>query len=232
MSRVRAVNVVDTEAGPPRARFALFAAAESGIRGEAHTSGSERGAPRPRARSGTAVAVSQVRVTTRAGVAVWSAATASEAVPAWGSEDDDAGCAGPAASPARPWRPSLAPPAGGLLTRWRSDIERLNRILRSGLTFSLEPEVEAQRPGCRRGGLPHAGGLREDEPARARGSVGEAGRARGVLLMVCEDGRHRSATCSVPITGSERRRRLSISRGLSECAMALGLGTGVYRGRR
>jgi hypothetical protein len=117
------------------------------------------------------------------------------------------------------------------VTWWRRDVERLNRILRSGLTFSLEPEFEARRPERIRNGPSGPERCRPAVSGRGHGSVGEARRARGVLLMVGEDGRCRSAACSVPITGSERRRRLSISRGLSECAMALGLGTGVYRGR-
>lgn len=116
------------------------------------------------------------------------------------------------------------------MTRWGCDVERLNRLLRSGLTFYIEPDGGRDPPGPVRGGLLPA-------PVRARAGCVHRGRAaegavatRGVLVMVFEDGRRQTASCSIPIGGSERGRLLAISRGLSECAMALGLGTGVYRG--
>jgi hypothetical protein len=50
--------------------------------------------------------------------------------------------------------------------------------------------------------------------------------------MALDNGGCLTAECAIPIAGSERGQLLSISRGLSECAMELGLGTGVYRGSR
>jgi hypothetical protein len=164
----------------------------------------------------------------RAGVAVWSASAARAAVSRWG-RDDGGGCAGPAASPARAI--PEGPPRGDPVTRWRRDVERVNRLLRSGLTFSVEPErggdpraprESRARPRTRPGRTERGRPSREDGGARA---------ARAVLVMALEDGRCRAASCPIPGWTSERGRLLSISRGLSECAMALGLGTGVYRRR-
>jgi len=168
---------------------------------------------------------------TRAGVAVWSAAPAGAAVSARGRDDDD-GCAGPAASPARRLRSPVAHPAGSRVTWWRCDVERLNRLLRSGLTFHVEPDGGQGAPVFAGGGQPSLTRLAASECARPSPGGRSASSARGVLVMVLEDGRRRTAACSIPITDSERGRRLSISCGLSECAMALGLGTGVYRRQR
>jgi hypothetical protein len=97
------------------------------------------------------------------------------------------------------------------VTEWRHDVEHLNGLLRSGLTFHVEADGGRERA--------------------AVGAQGRGPRARGVLVMALDDGRRRVAACAVAIVGSERGRRLSMSRGLSECAMALGLGVGVYRRR-
>ncbi len=135
-------------------------------------------------------------------------------------------------NPARRRPSPAADPSGNRVTRWRYDVERVNRLLRSGLTFYIEPGGGRGPPEPTDGGSwsPRGGGGRGSADAACEGE--RARPAKGVLVMVLEDGRRRTAACSIPITGSDRGRRLSIARGLSECAMALGLGAGVYRRRR
>jgi hypothetical protein len=191
-----------------------------------------RGRPRfvPRAAVGTVVARSRRQAMTRAGVAVWSAAPARAAVSARGRGDED-GCAGPAAGPARPRPSPVAHPADTHVIALRCDVERLNRLLRSGLTFYVESDGGRNPPRVGTGASSASDPAGAGRACRSRPRT-DIVRARGVLVMVLEDGRCRKAACSIPISGSERSQRLSISRGLSECAMALGLGASVYRRRR
>jgi len=92
---------------------------------------------------------------------------------------------------------------------------RLNSFLRSGLTFSIER-------GPRSGELP---GRREGE---RRGS-GEP--VRGVLTVAMAGGAERAAASIVVAGRSRRGRLLAIASCLADCAMALGLGAGVYEAR-
>ena len=79
------------------------------------------------------------------------------------------------------------------------DLVRLNSLLNADLRFEVD-SIEA-----------HGGGT-----------------ASGIL--VCESSRGFQRTATYPVMFSRRRRKLlhSLSESLAECAMALGLGAGIY----
>ena len=82
------------------------------------------------------------------------------------------------------------------------DLSRLNSLLEVGLRFELDT-----------------------------GETRGAGTGSGIL--VCESSRGTRQTARYPVMLSGERRKLlnSLSRSLAECAMALGLGAGVYSER-
>ena len=79
------------------------------------------------------------------------------------------------------------------------DLERLNSLLNADLRFEMDFRE------------PHGGGT-----------------TSGILVCEPPHGLRRTATC--PVVFSRRRRKFlhSLSGSLAECAMALGLGAGVY----
>jgi len=156
---------------------------------------------------------------------------------------DDVGCARPDPKPllvnlAEAWgvamRASIAPHKhsgrtgralpSGCSGRPRSgsidpgDVARLNSRLAENLLFAVEStwSRDAARVG--------RDACVERSPAREATAT-----VRGVLVYWASEGRQRSA--SFPVICSVVRRRLlhSLARSLAECAMALGLGAGVYR---
>ena len=94
------------------------------------------------------------------------------------------------------------------------DIARLNEMLRAGLSFELVG-LES---------LPTSAG--------ARGARDEAVvRASGVLAQAVRGAARRVASHPVALAARRRDRLLALSSCLAECAMDLGLGVGVCRGR-
>ncbi len=69
------------------------------------------------------------------------------------------------------------------------------------------------------------GNLRPD----LRFAVVADGTVTGVLVVEFAGGRRRRADHPVLIAGERRRRLHSLAASLAECAMSLGLGTGIYR---
>ena len=91
-------------------------------------------------------------------------------------------------------------------------LARLNGMLGDNLTFSIEGTDS--RPGAR-GSLERTCGLESVQMA--------------VLVVARPGGRSTSVTCPVPVSGAHRSSLLSVAVSLAECAMLVGLGTGVYR---
>ncbi len=108
------------------------------------------------------------------------------------------------------------------------DLARLNSLLGADLRFAVESTCSCDsgcaepdaRAGC--GGQSVRAGC---GPTREPAST-----ARGVLMHGASGGRQRSAW--FPVVCSRARRKLlhSLAGSLAECAMALGLGAGIYRG--
>ncbi len=69
------------------------------------------------------------------------------------------------------------------------------------------------------------GSLRPD----LRFAVVADGTVTGVLVVEFAGGRRRRADHPVLIAGERRRRLHSLAASIAECAMSLGLGTGIYR---
>ena len=99
------------------------------------------------------------------------------------------------------------------------DLAKLNSLLLENLQFAVESTCSSDS-------------ARVGEDTCANKSTGSepASMARGVLMYKTSEGRRRTA--SFPVVCSTVRRCLlhSLARSLSECAMTLGLGAGVYRG--
>jgi hypothetical protein len=95
------------------------------------------------------------------------------------------------------------------------DIARLNGVLADHLRFAIQAGSAAAT---------------DRDPREARGMrPGREDVASGVLTMTLPDGATRTVTRPLVATGRRRYLLLSLSTCLAECAMALGLGAGVYR---
>jgi len=102
----------------------------------------------------------------------------------------------------------------GARDRWVSpaDVARLNRVLRADVEIRFDLVAEF--------GPESGGGV---------GCRSEAcGSAVATLVHYLEDGRLETASSSISFVGSRRDRLRLMASAVGECAMALGLGTGVY----
>lgn len=89
-------------------------------------------------------------------------------------------------------------------------------MLHAGLSFWLAPAAKGQPPE------PWAGFERGEPP-------GASLEASGVLVQGCAGGVLRTASRAVTLAAARRDRLLALASCLAECAMDLGLGTGIYR---
>ena len=97
------------------------------------------------------------------------------------------------------------------------DLTALNELLGSGLRFAVVPEERHEPRRAHRRGV-------------GQSSVHSASPlASGVLTYRPSDGRIAVASFPVACTSARRRLLHSLAGSLAECAMDLGLGTGVYR---
>jgi hypothetical protein len=92
------------------------------------------------------------------------------------------------------------------------ELARLNEALGAHLSLSLE------RGGAGGGGC---------EAAHERGR--RPGPETAVLVAVTSNGTRRSASCPVAPATRRRRQLLALAASVAECAMDLGVGTGLYR---
>jgi hypothetical protein len=98
------------------------------------------------------------------------------------------------------------------------DVARLNDLLDSGVSFTLENAPPRREVG---GGHPTELRVPEaDDPTR---------RASGVLELETPSGTRARASCPVTMRASRRAALHSLAACLAECAMSLGVGTGIYR---
>ncbi|MBM3307905.1 MAG: hypothetical protein FJY74_06235 [Candidatus Eisenbacteria bacterium] len=94
---------------------------------------------------------------------------------------------------------------------WPGDVERLNGLLADDLVFLVvDPSLTRSRADPRGATQPRT--------------------ASGILVVRSAGGAERRASSSIARPASRRAGLAALSACLAECAMSLGLGTGVYRG--